>query len=172
LIEYPNPPLAGQNVALRAWERDDLLLVREASADPKLLVGTTLPDPFTDKDGLAFIERQWSRAEREEGLSLVIEDTGRSVGAASLMLRRVGVADLGHWLLRDARGRGIGRQTVGLLVPWALQAMNLEAFEPFVHLENKPSRRILAGCGFSAIGSRRHSVGRIDEELIVYRRDR
>jgi RimJ/RimL family protein N-acetyltransferase len=173
VISYPDPPLVAGDVALRKWDRKDLALVREASADADLLAGTTLPDPFTDAEGRAFIERQWQRSERGEGLSLAIENTAAAaaVGGTSLMLRRPEVAALGYWLVRDARGRGIGRAAIELLVPWALNVMSVEAIEAFVHPENQPSRRILDACGFLMIGSQRHKVGRIDEELLLYRRD-
>ena len=152
----------------------DLRLVRAASRDAALVGGTTLPDPYTDDEGLAFIERQWNRAERDEGLSLAIEDMdpARAVGATSLMLRRAEVADLGYWLVRDARGRGFGRETVELLVPWVLREMGVDAIEAFVRPANYASQRILDGCGFFMIGLRRHELGRISEELLVYRRDR
>jgi len=174
VISYPNPPLVAENVALRRWDRRDLPFVREASTDGELLAGTTLPDPFTEDAGRAFIERQWHRVERGEGLSLAIEERGVGVvvGCTTLMLRRAEVADLGYWLIRDARGRGIGKATVELIVPWGLQKLSVEAIEAFVHSENHPSRRILDASGFSLIGSRRHTVGRIDEELLVYRRER
>jgi ribosomal-protein-alanine N-acetyltransferase len=172
VIAYPDPPLTTGLVALRRWELADLRLVCAASADPELLAGTTLPDPFTDEDGLRFIERQWARTETGEGLSLAIVDpkSGDAVGCATLMLRRNGIADLGYWLVRDARRRGFGAAAVALLVPWALRTMSIDAVEAFVHPENEISRRVLTKCDFVAVGSRRHTVGRIDEVLLVYRR--
>jgi RimJ/RimL family protein N-acetyltransferase len=67
---------------------------------------------------------------------------------------------------------GLERRTSSLLFLGGLQELSIEAIEAFVHSENYPSRRILDACGFSLIGSRRHAVGRIDEELLVYRRER
>jgi RimJ/RimL family protein N-acetyltransferase len=173
VIAYPDPSLVGEQVALRRWVVNDLPLVREACAETELLAGTTLPDPFTDEEGLAFIERQSSRVESGEGLSLAIEEcsVGRAVGCVSLMLRRGGVADLGYWLVREARGRRLASETVALLVPWALRELDIEAIEAFVHADNQPSRRLLGACGFAATGVRRHEVGRINEELMVYRRN-
>lgn len=172
MIAYPDPPLAAGGVALRRWESDDLPLVRSACRDAELVSGTTLPVPFTTEDGLAFIDRQWRRAETGEGISLAIEDrlARSAVGCTTLILRRPGVGDLGYWLIREARGRGIGRATVEILVPWVFRQMDVEAIEAFVRPDNVGSRRILDRCGFTPIGSRRHRVGRVDEELLVYRR--
>lgn len=172
MFGYPDPPLSGRAISLRRWELHDLPLVLEASGDADLVSGTTLPDPFSVHDGQAFIKRQWSRAESGEGLSLVIEDCASkaAIGCVTLMLRRSGVADLGYWLLESARGRGKGREAVALVVPWALETLGVEMVEAFVHPHNRASRRLLAECGFSPAGSRLHAVGRIDEELLVYRR--
>ena len=157
---------------LRAWEIGDLPLVREASSDPGLIAGTTLPDPYTADEGRAFIERQWSRRESGEGISLVIEEVRSSsaVGGATLMIRRAAIADLGYWLIREMRGRGLGGAAVELLVAWALEQADVEAVEAFVAAENHASRRLLEHAEFKERGRRRHAVGRIDEELVVYRR--
>jgi hypothetical protein len=79
-----------------------LPFVREAVAVPELLVGTSLPDPYTEAEGRAFIERQWSRAESGEGIALAIEENRASVavGCTTLMLRRAEIADLGYWLIQ------------------------------------------------------------------------
>lgn len=66
----PDPPLVAENRVLRKWDQNDLPLVRKASTSAELLGGTMLPDPFTVDEGLAFIRRQWHRAERGEGLAL------------------------------------------------------------------------------------------------------
>lgn len=174
LIDYPEPPLARATVALRSWLPADLTLIAEASGEPELVALTTLPDPFTDAAGLAFLERQWRRARDGEGLSLAIVEggSGVAVGGASLMLRRPPVADLGYWLVAGARGRGIGSAAAGLLVAWACQQAAIDAIEAFVAPENCPSRRVLEKCGLRVADSRRHAVGRIDRELLVYRRER
>ena len=75
--------------------------MREASTDGELLAGTTLPDPFTEDAGRAFIERQWHRVERGEGLSLAtLEGDGQVViqsmtydGLASAIAKRIGGDD-------------------------------------------------------------------------------
>ena len=61
LIAYPDPPLADGIVALRRWTPDDLDCVEEATQDPAIPKGTTVPAVFTRAEGLAWIERQWLR---------------------------------------------------------------------------------------------------------------
>ena len=174
VLDYPVPQLADELVVLRRWEVHDLALVEEAAADPDLVSGTTLPDPYSPEEGLAFVERQWRRHARGEGLSLAIEEqqSGLAVGCTTLMLRLPGMADLGYWLIHAARGRGLGPSAVGLLVPWALGQNGIEAVDAFVHPDNTTSRRLLERAGFTNVGSERHAVGRMDENMLVYRRTR
>jgi hypothetical protein len=82
LLSYPDPPLTDGVVALRRWQETDIGCVEEASHDPRIPEGTTVPARFTAADGLAWIERQWGRADNGEGLSLAIADADSNEAAA------------------------------------------------------------------------------------------
>jgi RimJ/RimL family protein N-acetyltransferase len=170
VLAYPVGELTHGAISVRPWTVDDLALVEEASNDADLLSGTTLPRTFSASEGLAFIERQWGRRTNGEGVSLAVAIDGGAVGCTTLMLRRPGVADLGYWLVRRARGRGIGGSAVGLVVDWGLGRPEIDAIEAFVHDDNTASRRLLEGLGFTLAGRRRHQVNDVDAELLVYRR--
>jgi [ribosomal protein S5]-alanine N-acetyltransferase len=75
-MDYPDPPLSDAVVRLRPWTTGDLECVREASTDPAIVSGTTVPPEFSEESGVAFIERQLSRATTGEGLSLAIVRAG------------------------------------------------------------------------------------------------
>lgn len=149
---------------------DDLPLVEEAAGDALLLLGTTLPSPFTPAESRAFVERQWGRQTSGQGLSQAITLAGEAVGCATLMLRRPGVADLGYWLLDRVRGNSVGGRAVRLLVAWALAQPAVEAVEAFVADDNRASRRLLERLDFVVVDRRRHTVNDLDEELLVYHR--
>jgi hypothetical protein len=74
---------------LRPFAVADLDLVRETSADPDIPQMTTVPAVFSETEGIAFIERQWSRARIGERYPFVIADaaTDRGIGAIGLNLR-------------------------------------------------------------------------------------
>ena len=86
-LSYPDPELNDEVVRLRRWEEGDLDCVRQASTDSRIPQGTTVPAVFTAELGLAFIERQWRRAETGEGVSLAVADAGtdeaRGIAACS-----------------------------------------------------------------------------------------
>ena len=127
---------------------------------------------YTTAAGAAFIERQLGRERDGEGLSLVITRRNRPVGCATLMTRRPFVADLGYWLVSDARGVGTGSRAVSQLVAWALRQPAIDAVEAFVADENVASRRLLETIGFRYAGRAQHQVNDLHAELRVYRNDR
>jgi ribosomal-protein-alanine N-acetyltransferase len=94
---------------LRPFEMTDLDLVREASSDPYIPLITSVPSPFSEAEGAAFIERQWIRARLGQGFPFVIADAATDRGIGVIGLRHVGEgrASIGYWVVKSARGRGV-----------------------------------------------------------------
>jgi [ribosomal protein S5]-alanine N-acetyltransferase len=153
-LAYPDPLLTDGTVVLRQWARDDLRCVDEASQDPDIPKGTTVPATFTPAEGLAWIERQWSRHDDGTGLSQAIADaaSNEALGAAVLMRRKPGAAEIGYWLVPRARGRGLGSRAVGLLAQWAVTDARLARVEALVVPDNIASQRVLEKAGFQREG--------------------
>ena len=140
---------------LRRWTEGDLDCVEEASLDPSIPEGTTVPATFTVTEGLAWIERQWGRADKGEGLSLAIADagTGEALGTVVLLFRRQPLtAEIGYWLIERARGRGVGSRAIALLSRWAVTDAGLARVEAFVEPNNAASQRVLEKAGFRREG--------------------
>jgi [ribosomal protein S5]-alanine N-acetyltransferase len=140
---------------LRRWAESDLGCVEEASRDPSIPEGTTVPASFTVPDGLAWIERQWGRVDDGTGLSLAIADarSDEALGAAVLLMRREPLsAEVGYWLIERARGRGVGSRAIALLTRWAVTDAGLARVEAFVEPDNIASQRVLEKAGFRREG--------------------
>jgi len=154
LLAYPNPQLTDAVVVLRRWARDDLGCVEEATQDPDIPKGTTVPATYTPAEGLAWIERQWSRHDEGTGLSQAIAQaaSNEAVGAAVLMARKPGTVEIGYWLIPRARGRGFGSRAVGLLARWAVTEAQLARVEALVMPDNIASQRVLEKTGFQREG--------------------
>jgi ribosomal-protein-alanine N-acetyltransferase len=155
LLSYPDPPLTDGIVRLRRWAESDIHCVEEASSDPTIPKGTTVPARFTPTEGLAWVERQWGRAESGEGVSLAIADavSGEALGAVVLLLRRQPLtAEMGYWLIPRARGRGLGSRAVALLARWAVTESRLARVEALVVPDNVASQRVLEKAGFRREG--------------------
>ncbi|HEY7257824.1 MAG TPA: GNAT family N-acetyltransferase, partial [Gaiellales bacterium] len=145
-------------VLLRAWTMDDLGCVEEASGDPDIPTGTTVPAAYTPAEGAAWIERQWGRAETGEGISLAITDapSDEALGAAVLLAKpQRGSASLGYWMIPRARRRGLATRAVGLLVRWAVGDGGLHRVEAVVEVGNVASQRVLETNGFQREGQLR-----------------
>ena len=166
LLAYPDPSLTDGVVVLRRWARDDLGCVEEATQDPDIPKGTTVPATFTPAEGLAWIERQWSRHDDGTGLSQAIADaaSNEALGAGVLMARQPGTVEIGYWLIPRARGRGFGSRAVGLLARWAVTEAPLARVEALVVPDNIASQRVLEKAGFRREGHLR--------SYLVYERER
>jgi RimJ/RimL family protein N-acetyltransferase len=154
-LTYPDPPLTDGTVILRRYEKSDIGCVEEGSHDPDIPSGTTVPAAFTVSEGLAWIERQWGRHEKGEGLSLAIADAGsnEALGNINLLFRRQpGSVEIGYWLIERVRGRGLGSRAVGLLARWAVTDAGLARVEALVVPDNRASRRVLEKVGFRREG--------------------
>jgi RimJ/RimL family protein N-acetyltransferase len=155
LLSYPDPPLTDGVLVLRRWTESDIGCVEEGSRDPDIPSGTTVPARFTPADGLAWIERQWGRADKREGLSLAIADagSGEAVGNINLLLRRRPLtAEIGYWLIPRVRGRGLGSRAVALFARWAVTGAGLARVEALVVPDNMVSQRVLEKAGFRREG--------------------
>ncbi len=134
---------------------DDLSCIKAASEEGVIPKGTTVPSNYSDEEGRAFVERQWSRQTSGRGLSLAVADAGsdEAVGLVFLGLGpAVGHCELGYWLIPDARGRGLGSAAVRLVSRWLLTQTDVYRLYAHVDPVNQPSLALLDRCGFQREG--------------------
>lgn len=154
-LRYPEPALADKKVVLRPWADSDLSCVEEASRDPEIPTGTTVPRTYTAAEGLAFIARQHTRLTAGEGLALAIAEAGskKAIGHINLLRRpQKGVVGIGYWLIESARGCNLGFHAVRLLSQWGLRKVQLDRIEALVEPSNVASVRLLEKVGFKREG--------------------
>ncbi|HEY3514994.1 GNAT family N-acetyltransferase [Kribbella sp. NPDC051137] len=165
---------AGDRLVLRAWDFDDLPLVREASSDSYIPLITTIPSPYSQEAGEAFVRRQWERASTGAGYPFVIArvEDGRPLGMVGLWLneRDEGRASLGYWLAGSARGQGIAAEALGAVVRWALGGLRIPRLELYVEPWNAASQRTAERVGFEREGLLRswQQVGEERRDMLVY----
>ncbi|MGW3816905.1 GNAT family N-acetyltransferase [Streptomyces sp. NPDC005046] len=103
---------AGGEFTLRPWRLSDLPLVREASEDDYIPLITTVPSPYSEPAGVAFIERQWGRATKGAGYPFVIVTSDdRPVGQVGLWMKDLEQGRPGMLRGRSAGGSGHGRKS-------------------------------------------------------------
>jgi ribosomal-protein-alanine N-acetyltransferase len=153
-LTYPRKNLSDSVVRLRRWSDADLNCIREASTNSRIPEGITVPAAFTTEAGQGFISRQWDRAEKGEGLSLVLADaaTNEALGLTVLMLRpQQAVVGIGYWVIPGARDRRLATHAVSLLSTWALRDAGIARVEAWVEPENAASQRVLCAAGFKVV---------------------
>lgn len=158
-LPYPDPPLSDGRIGLRRWNEADVECIRLAGTDPDIPRGTTVPATFAPAEGVAFIHRQWRRVENGEGVSqaIVEVDSDRAIGLMWVALRpQRHVGGLGYWIVPPERGKGIATAAVRLVIPWALDALDLRRLEAWVEPGNLPSQRVLRSAGFQQEGRLRN----------------
>jgi [ribosomal protein S5]-alanine N-acetyltransferase len=147
--------LSDGTVLLRKWSYNDLPCIEEASRDPVIPSGTTVPRELSDDAGRAFIERQWTRWSTGEGLSLAVveEATGAAAGMMCLLHRQQpGVLGVGYFTVDSHRRKGLTRRALVLLSCWAFGVDGVVRLEALVEPDNGASIKVLDGAGFRCEG--------------------
>ena len=157
--DSPAPPLVVPTLfappyRLRPWELSDLDLVREASGDPYIPLITSVPSAFSEAEGVAFIERQWSRARLGQGYPFVIAGAATDRGVGVIGLRNVdeGRVSIGYWVVKPARGRGTAAHALRAVAAWGLGELRIPRLELTVEPWNVASIVTAERCGFHREG--------------------
>ena len=157
-LTYPDPELSSDIIRLRKWSYEDMECVEAASADRQIPKGTTIPVVYSDQEGRAYVERQWSRNDDGQSLALAIAgaETNEANGHIYLGLTRVKrQCRLGYWLIPEARRQGFGSSAVDLISQWLLTRTDVYRVVAEVHPENEASIRLLKRCGYTLEGTLR-----------------
>jgi ribosomal-protein-alanine N-acetyltransferase len=149
--------LARDGIALRRLRaRDAGPFAAAFRDDPELGVLIAAEEDPTEGAVRRFIARQPGLRARGEFLGLAVTDDSRRPFLGHVMLHTVAWrhrrAEVGYWLVPAARGRGIGRTAVSLLVDWAFEELELERVEITTTPENAPARALAASLGFTEEG--------------------
>ena len=148
------PELVAPPVVLRPYALSDLALVRQASADPFIPSISSVPRPYTDDAGRAFLARQHARDAEGDGYSFVIalaSEPKTGIGSIGLWLQEIeaGRASIGYWLLADARGQRMAAHALRAVVSFAFDALRIPRLHLFVEPWNLASARTAEAAGFA-----------------------
>jgi RimJ/RimL family protein N-acetyltransferase len=149
--------LARDGVRLRRLRaRDAGPFAGAFAADPRLGVAIGAAEDPTEMAVRRFIARQPALRARGEFLGLAVSDVTRKPFLGQVMLHTVAWAhrraEVGYWLVPAARGRGIGRTAVGLLVDWAFATLPLDRIEITTTPDNAAARGLARSLGFTEEG--------------------
>lgn len=156
-IAVPDPPLAGEGIVLRLLTAGDLGWVTDACSDRELSrYIPSIPYPYTAADAQIFAEqakRGWANG-TSAPFVIAQADNGSGLGMIALSFEGgdPGMAEVGYWLRREARGRGLATIAVGLISSWAFGKLRIERLSLTTQPENEPSQRVAERAGFTCEG--------------------
>jgi RimJ/RimL family protein N-acetyltransferase len=149
--------LQKDGVALRRLRaRDAGPFARAFREDPRLGVLIGAEDDPTEAGVRRFIARQPRLRARGEFLGMAVSDESRKPFLGHVMLHTFDFknqrAEVGYWLVPQARAQGIGKAAVSLLVEWAFTRLDLHRLEITTTTDNEAARRLATALGFAEEG--------------------
>jgi RimJ/RimL family protein N-acetyltransferase len=153
--ELVAPTLIGDVVTLQPWRAVDQAALAPACGDDVICRFTTVPRRYSPRAAKAWIARQEQRRAAGEAIVLAIRPRAAPpVGTVGLF----GLdspdphARLGYWLVREWRGRGLGREGVELLARWAFRELAVSALYLDIEPGNVASQRLADVLGARRVG--------------------
>jgi RimJ/RimL family protein N-acetyltransferase len=154
-LPLPDPPLTDATIALREKIEADVPALVAAVQDPLIPRYTRVPSPYGEREAADFIVEQRRRREAGTELSLLVVDAGSDALLGSVGVRvdrETARAEIGYWVAREARRRGLASRAVVLLGAWLFESLQLARLQIHTETENLASQRVAERAGFTREG--------------------
>ena len=150
-LPTPDPGPSDGVVLLRAWRESDVPQMVEACKDPEIPKWTLVPEPYSEDDARLWLAAQSAARRGGRRVELAIVDgDDRLLGSIAIARSIDGRAgEVGYWIARDARRRGVATRAVELLSTWAFSELGLERIELLAEPGNTASQRVAEAAGFT-----------------------
>ncbi|MBI3428987.1 MAG: GNAT family N-acetyltransferase [Actinobacteria bacterium] len=169
MIWWPTevPTLQHGLITLRPAQEKDILSIYQACQDPTIPKFTTVPSPYSMAHAISFIREQAPThfAEKSELLFVITEgysDNEEFCGLISFHTINLQnhTTELGYWIAKPARGRGIGTTAAKSMVEYGFSTMGFRRIEALVDVDNLASKALLLSASFELEGIMRKKVTR------------
>jgi RimJ/RimL family protein N-acetyltransferase len=157
-VRAPEQPLSDGVVALRFFVDDDVPAIAAACAEAEIARWLDqIPQPYTEADARAYVDLCGACWRERTMSTFAITDatTGEllgSVGVRHLGGLEEGTSEVGYWVKREARGRGVATQALRVVCAWALEQPGIARLQLRADVENRPSQRVAENAGFRREG--------------------
>ena len=171
-MELTVPRLGDDEIALRPPTPGDVDAITEACQDPEIPRWTRVPSPYTRAHAVEFVERSARTWEQGSDAPFVIVDAATGALLGAIGVHRFGGEDdgpeVGYWLEREARGRGVATRALRLVVDWACHELGVRLMLQ-ADVRNAASRRVAEKVHFQFVGEAEAPAGCGDcETMAVY----
>jgi [ribosomal protein S5]-alanine N-acetyltransferase len=162
-LPFLEVPIADRGVVLRdAAERDIPEILIAHQDDPHMYVRLGLDRPPSAAELGRQIEEATSERRSGTRARLTIQEESSDEFRGRILVHNVdwenGRAELGVWVVPQARGRGLARSALRLAARWLVESCGLARLELLTEPDNEPMLRAAQAAGFSPEGVlRRHA---------------
>jgi RimJ/RimL family protein N-acetyltransferase len=144
--------LGDAQILLRPWRETDLDAFRLACDDSEITRWAGLPAHLNEADARECLDARvngWKTGNRAD-FAITNAFDGRFLGAINLrgIDRQRGLAEVGFWLLRDARGVGVASRALAWVSDWAFGVLGLGSLAMIVDCRNASARKVAERAGF------------------------
>ena len=181
MIWWPEsiPTLVVGTTTLRPMRPTDAEDIFRAVQDPEIPKFTTLPSDYPVELAIEFATtRNVSSHLNKTELVFVMEDSELDIDthpyansfAGVISLHSIDIpnhrAEIGYWMAKEARGRGIGTRAASMITEYGLITMGFHRIDGIVDVRNEPSKQLLLNAGYEFEGIMKQYVTRRDGSQI------
>jgi RimJ/RimL family protein N-acetyltransferase len=159
--------LEDDEVVLRPYTDEDIPALVAALNDREISRWTRIPFPYTEEHA-----REFLRSRTETAFAVTDKRSGELLGGIGLRLPTEGVGEVGYWVRREARGRGVATRALSVITRWALEDQRLVRVQLTAEPGNVASQRVAEKAGFTREGLLRRflNIGGERRDGIMYSR--
>ena len=156
-IEPPDPPLTDGVVTLRPWRERDVPAIADACRDDEIAWWLDqVPQPYGEADARTYVamtRRGWKEG-THSAFAVTDAADGSVIGSVGIGWQEPeqGVAEVGYWVAREARGRGVATRATVLVSRWAFAACGTKRLQLRADRLNVASQRVAERAGFRREG--------------------
>jgi RimJ/RimL family protein N-acetyltransferase len=170
-VDLTVPDLHDDVIALRPPQQVDVDAITAACQDPEIPRFTRVPSPYARKDAVEHVERvtkSWAEGGTEAVFGVTDATSGELLGSIGVLRldEHPDCAEIGYWVGKASRRRGIATRAVRLVSRWAVGDLGVRRLELMTRVENVASQGVAARAGFTREGVLRsymtHGCGRVD----------
>ena len=177
MIWWPEsiPTLTVGTTTLRPMRPADAEDIYRAVQDPIIPKFTTLPEDYPVELAIDFATtRNVSSHLNKTELVFVMEDSELKSSdypysngfAGVISLHSIDIpnhrAEIGYWMAKEARGKGIGTRAASMITEYGLMTMGFNRIDGIVDVRNEPSKQLLLNAGYEFEGIMKKYVTRRD----------
>ena len=136
---------------LRKIEPNDLPFLYQWENDATMWADSDTHNPLSRHDLRQYIEASTGDIYRDGQLRMIIEDDGAVLGCIDLFDfdARNRKAAIGMYIAPHARGKGVGKESVGLLLEYAFGYLQLRMLYAIIAVGNTACSHIYENMGFT-----------------------